>query len=139
MSLRIDAYRTEVLQPSACEDTVSRAGVTRTLVARMLHGCVLLAASAALAGCATQMDTPSPTFGQALNAAKDAQRITPVNRDDGLRPLASELPAGVMPPAGPGGAGAGQTSSWGATGGAGAGGSSTGAGSSGLMILPAGR
>ncbi len=62
-----------------------------------------LAAAAVLAGCATQMDTPSPSFGKALNAAKDAQRINRSDRDDGLRPLSSELPAGVTPPA-PGGA-----------------------------------
>lgn len=96
------------------------------------------ASLALLAGCAAQMDTPPPRFGEAFKAAKDAQRINPVDRDDGLRPLVSELPAGVMAPSGTAGlvgAGAGQASTWGGAGSAGSGSS----GSSGLMILPAGR
>ncbi len=65
---------------------------------------LLMTALALLGGCtATQMDAPAPTFGKALNAAKDAQRINRADRDDGLRPLASELPEGITPPA-PGGA-----------------------------------
>ncbi|MBU3694494.1 MAG: hypothetical protein FGM40_06655 [Rhodocyclaceae bacterium] len=63
----------------------------------LLCGAVLLPA-ALLAGCAAQMDTPSPNFGRALNAAKDAQRLTPYDREDGLRPQARELPAGVAAP-----------------------------------------
>ncbi|MEY3974353.1 MAG: hypothetical protein RIS59_714 [Pseudomonadota bacterium] len=63
-------------------------------------GLLLAMTLALLGGCtATQMDTPSPSFGKALNAAKDAQRIDRADRDDGLRPLASELPEGVMPSA----------------------------------------
>jgi len=102
------------------------------MIAMPLQRAAVALAMTCLAGCAAQMDTPSPNFGQAFRAAKDAQRITTVDRDDGLRPLASELPAGVMPP-GTGQAGAGQSSSWGPAGGAGR------AGSSGPMILPAGR
>jgi hypothetical protein len=52
----------------------------------------------ALAGCATQMDIAAPDLGKALNAAKDAQRLSPAVRDDGLAPRATELPGGVMPP-----------------------------------------
>jgi hypothetical protein len=69
---------------------------------------LLVTALMLLGGCtATQMDTPSPVFGKALNAAKDAQRINRADRDDGLRPLASELPEGVTPPAPGGGYGGG--------------------------------
>lgn len=97
-----------------------------------LHRAAAALALTCLAGCAAQMDAPPANFGSALKAAKDAQRITGADRDDGMRPLASELPEGVMPP-GAGQGGAGRSSTWGPAGGAGR------AGSSGLMILPAGR
>jgi len=73
-------------------------------VRAVLRGFALAVAAALVAGCATQMDAPSPSFGKALNAAKDAQRINRADRDDGLRPLASELPEGITPPAPSGGA-----------------------------------
>ena len=73
-------------------------------VRNLSRSLLLATALMLLGGCtATQMGTPSPTFGKALNAAKDAQRINRADRDDGLRPLASELPEGITPPA-PGGA-----------------------------------
>jgi hypothetical protein len=87
-----------------------------------------LLAGLVLAGCASQMDAPPANFGQALKAAKDAQRITGSERDDGMRPMARELPAGAMRPA-PAGAD-GRSGSWGQMPGAG--------GSSGVLVVPAG-
>lgn len=70
---------------------------------RAARRCIVLLA-ALLAACAQHIDPPSAEFGRALNAAKAAQRLQPADRDDGLRPLARELPAGAARPATPAGA-----------------------------------
>ncbi len=93
-----------------------------------LHRAAAALALTCLAGCAAQMDTPPANFGSAFKAAKDAQRITGADRDDGMRPMARELPAGAMRPAPAGGDG--RSGSWGQMPAQG--------GSSGVLVVPAG-
>lgn len=98
------------------------------MIVMPLQRAAMALAMTCLAGCAAQMDAPSPNFGQAFRAAKDAQRITSADRDDGMRPMARELPAGATRPAPAGGDS--RSGSWGQMQGPG--------GSAGILMVPAG-
>ena len=98
------------------------------MIALRLRRATMALALTCLCGCAAQMDVPPANFGSALKAAKDAQRITGADRDDGMRPLASELPAGAMRPAPAGGDS--RAGSWGQM--------PAPSGSPGMLMLPAG-